>query len=703
MGFPVSAAYVADWWRSASLASVADPFQIVGTSLEGKYRIDSMVGEGGFGVVYRGYHLSFEHAIAIKCLKVPPHFTPEARELFLSKFREEGKHLSRLGEHPSITRVYDFGIVGSAVPIPYLVLEWLDGDDLEQLLAKRRAKGEVFSEIEALQLLRPAIDALSMAHGLGIAHRDIKPPNLYWAKGVRGRVLKVLDFGIAKAMAEGDTATQIATKTSSGFSAFSPSYGAPEQFRAKKFGATGPWTDVHAIGLMLAEMVAGRAAFEGDEMIEFYEQCAKETRPTPRVLGAEVSDAFEALCQKALALSPKDRFASASALLAAVDRLLEGAPPLVLDDARPAEKKATTPVAASEPNATVAQAPLEIASTSSAVGTRPKKSKNAATVAAEPLAAPRESSGTVLAEPVEVGRAPKTARPDPTSPARLALGAGAVIAVLGVVYVATRGPSSDAPASSTATAQPIAASVPTGAPPAPTASESQDPLAAPADVTAPPADATRTASGLAYKRLKRGTGTEHPAANDDVSVRYMGWTTDGRMFDSSAQTIARGSGVPLAHATHASIRLAVDGEMPGWTEGLQLMVVEEKMRFWIPADLAYGENRDGDKPRGMLVFDIELKGIYPRKPATGTGSASAAAARGASPRPPPAVDDPYARESPPPTTAALKCAHVGKQCERAEDGTCGHPSAKTPFNFSWDPCCPAPCVADQNCVCRDKK
>ena len=114
-------------------------------------------------------------------------------------------------------------------------------------------------------------------------------------------------------------------------------------------------------------------------------------------------------------------------------------------------------------------------------------------------------------------------------------------------------------------------------------------LPAPPDVAAAPSDATATASGLASKMLQAGTGSEHPSATDSVTVHYTGWTTDGRMFDS---------------AQHSTFPL--NGVIRGWTEGLQLMVVGEKRRFWIPEELAYGGRRD---PRGMLVFDVELLSI----------------------------------------------------------------------------------------------
>jgi len=116
------------------------------------------------------------------------------------------------------------------------------------------------------------------------------------------------------------------------------------------------------------------------------------------------------------------------------------------------------------------------------------------------------------------------------------------------------------------------------------------PTRAPADVKAAPADAKKTASGLAYKSLTQGTGGRHPKATSQVTVHYTGWTTDGKMFDSS---VVRGEPATFA----------LDGVIPGWTEGLQLMYEGEKTRFWIPEGLAY---KGKSAPYGLLVFDVEL-------------------------------------------------------------------------------------------------
>ena len=118
----------------------------------------------------------------------------------------------------------------------------------------------------------------------------------------------------------------------------------------------------------------------------------------------------------------------------------------------------------------------------------------------------------------------------------------------------------------------------------------------PDDVKAAPADAKKTSSGLAYKVLTPGKGKAHPTSTSEVTVHYTGWTTDGKMFDSS---VTRGE--PSTFPLNQVIK--------GWTEGVQLMVVGEKTRFWIPAELAYGKSPQPGQPAGMLVFDIQLLGI----------------------------------------------------------------------------------------------
>ena len=137
---------------------------------------------------------------------------------------------------------------------------------------------------------------------------------------------------------------------------------------------------------------------------------------------------------------------------------------------------------------------------------------------------------------------------------------------------------------------------------APTPDSEPAGIPAPADVAAPPADVERTPSGLASKVLQPGSSAQHPSASDRVTVHYTGWTTDGKMFDSS-----------VARSEPATFPL--NGVIAGWTEGVQLMAVGEKRRLWIPEELAY-QGKPG-APAGMLVFDVELLGILeaPKAPA----------------------------------------------------------------------------------------
>ncbi|HEX5756373.1 MAG TPA: FKBP-type peptidyl-prolyl cis-trans isomerase [Arenimonas sp.] len=120
-----------------------------------------------------------------------------------------------------------------------------------------------------------------------------------------------------------------------------------------------------------------------------------------------------------------------------------------------------------------------------------------------------------------------------------------------------------------------------------------DPLKAPVDVAAPPADAQRTASGLAYTVLKKGTGSGRPKPDSTIQIHYSGWTTDGRLFDSSVQR-------------DEIAVFDLQQLIPGWQEGLQLMSPGDTYRFWIPGPLAYDSNPRPGAPRGMLVFDITL-------------------------------------------------------------------------------------------------
>jgi eukaryotic-like serine/threonine-protein kinase len=295
-----------------------DPFELCGVTIEGKYRVASVVGDGGFGVVYRGVHKGFGELIAIKCLKLPADLTSdEERDALLERLREEGRLLHKLSRAtPGIVQALDVGAceTPSGKWVPFLVLEWLEGETLAHWIRKRHSEGrDPLSLPEAMELLAPVAQALAVAHAQKVAHRDVKPANLFITQVGESRTLKVLDFGIAKVLSDHTTLTAALEATALTPAAFTPRYGAPEQFN-KQRGATGPWTDVFALALILVELCTGDKALDGDDPTQLYIASADPVmRPTLRARGAVVSDEVEKVVAKALAVDPRERYGEAGA------------------------------------------------------------------------------------------------------------------------------------------------------------------------------------------------------------------------------------------------------------------------------------------------------------------------------------------------------------------------------------------------------
>jgi serine/threonine-protein kinase len=294
-----------------------DPFGWLEQAIDGRYRAVALAGEGGFGVVYRGHHLTLDVPVAIKCLKVPQSFGPEQRDSFAKRFAEEARVLHRLSRaSAAVVQALDVGAATSPTGAwtPYIVLEWLEGRSLEDEILLRAKRGRRRWPIaDAVELLTPAARALAEAHAQRVAHRDIKPANLFLAQVGNRQVLKVLDFGIAKVIHDSLSRTDALKLTGQAIPAFTPSYGAPEQFDRKK-GATGPWTDVHALALTLVELISGRPALDGDDVVQLMTSALdRDERPTPRARGVEVDDELESVLSCALALMPEDRYPDAGA------------------------------------------------------------------------------------------------------------------------------------------------------------------------------------------------------------------------------------------------------------------------------------------------------------------------------------------------------------------------------------------------------
>ncbi|WP_437850673.1 SUMF1/EgtB/PvdO family nonheme iron enzyme [Sorangium sp. So ce363] len=309
----------------------SDPFGWVGATIGGKYRLDAVVGEGGFGVVYRGQHLGFDEPVAVKCLKLLGSLAPAERASFQRMLLDEGRLLHRLSRASAgIVQALDTGaaVSPSGEWTPYLVLEWLHGVPLDREIAERRARGEAARPLaEAVALLAPAAYALEVAHAQGVAHRDVKPANLFLAEIGGRRTLKVLDFGIAKVLGELSSMTQAMAETGSALRAFTVHYGAPEQFH-HRFGATGPWTDVFALALVLIEVASGNRALLGSDVTQLYIAATDPAfRPSLGGAGVSAPDAVEAVVRRALAIDPRERYRTAGELWGALEAAMATAAP----------------------------------------------------------------------------------------------------------------------------------------------------------------------------------------------------------------------------------------------------------------------------------------------------------------------------------------------------------------------------------------
>ncbi len=292
-----------------------DPLSLVGSTIADKYAIESLAGDGGFSVVYRARHQIWDQPVAVKFFNVLGDAKAETRDQLLQDFIQEGRLMSELSSRSTaIVQARDIGKVeidGSWVP--YMVLEWIDGAPLDHIMYDEVRRGMPCRRLaEAMTLLEPVAQALDVAHRRGIAHRDLKPANIMVLGDPRapGVAVKVLDFGIAKVMAGQEDIQEQLQKTGQNITSFTPHYGAPEQF-SRNFGATGPWTDVYAMALILLELLDGERALKGRKVYDLgIESCNIATRPTPRTLGLQVSDEIEAVFARAVAVSPADRHRS---------------------------------------------------------------------------------------------------------------------------------------------------------------------------------------------------------------------------------------------------------------------------------------------------------------------------------------------------------------------------------------------------------
>ena len=257
-------------------------------TIDNRYRIVELIGEGGMAQVYRGDDLRLGREVAIKILR--PQYANE--RTFVERFVQEARAMAGFS-HPNIVNVFDVGRTGAS---PYIVMEYVDGIDLRR---KLQQEGRL-SIGEALEIARQVAEGVGAAHRKGIVHRDIKPGNILIASD--GRV-KVADFGIARAMADAQHLTE------PGVVWGTTAYLSPEQIRG---GTATPASDVYAIGVLLYEMLTGQTPFQGEDRVAVALKHLNEPPPPLHELNPRVPPGLERLVLRMLSKDPAQRPADAN-------------------------------------------------------------------------------------------------------------------------------------------------------------------------------------------------------------------------------------------------------------------------------------------------------------------------------------------------------------------------------------------------------
>jgi serine/threonine protein kinase, bacterial len=274
---------------------------LVGTVLDGRYRVDTMIATGGMSSVYRGLDLRLDRPVALKVM--------ESRyagdQQFLTRFQREARAVARLKD-PGLVAVYDQGAGTPGRQAPYLVMELVEGGTLRELLLER---GPMPPHAVAA-VLAPVLGGLAVAHAAGLVHRDIKPENVLISDD--GQV-KIADFGLVRAVAEAKiTSTSVILGTAA--------YLSPEQVST---GDADPRSDVYSVGILAYELLTGATPFVGDSALAVAYQRMDHDVPAPGTVIAGVPAQFDELVLHATARDPQRRYIDARDMAGDLQEIVE--------------------------------------------------------------------------------------------------------------------------------------------------------------------------------------------------------------------------------------------------------------------------------------------------------------------------------------------------------------------------------------------
>ncbi|WP_437873392.1 serine/threonine-protein kinase [Sorangium sp. So ce363] len=323
-----------------------------GSVVAGRYRLERMLARGGMGSIWVARHLQLDATVAVKLMAPEYAASSTAR----ARFEREARAAAQL-KLPNVVHVHDYGLEGDT---PFLVMELLDGEDLETRLAR---EGRL-STAATLGIVTQVCKALRRAHEMGIVHRDLKPANLFLSRQDEDELVKVLDFGIAKA--QGTLLAGNETKT--GTLVGSPYYMSPEQVRRSK---TLDWrSDLWSVGVIAYRCLTGRLPFPGEEIGEVFVAICTEDVPLASSVVPELGPAVDGFFSRALARDPAHRFQGASELAEAFGAAASaaGSEPRPLQPSVPAEGASPLLVVR---GGTMAASPDAIGGRPDAIGGRP--------------------------------------------------------------------------------------------------------------------------------------------------------------------------------------------------------------------------------------------------------------------------------------------------------------------------------------------
>ncbi|MGW4691151.1 protein kinase domain-containing protein [Kitasatospora cineracea] len=276
----------------------------------GRYVLQRMLGQGGMASVHLAHDTVLDRQVAVKTL----HTELGRESSFKERFRREAQAVARL-QHTNIVSVFDSGedVAPDGTTTPYIVMEFVEGRSLKDVLDEQVTTLGAMPNEQALKITAAVLAALEASHDQGLVHRDIKPANVMVStKGV----VKVMDFGIARALQSGVT-----SMTQTGMVVGTPQYLSPEQALGKSVDAR---SDLYSVGCMLFELLSGQLPFDGDSAFSIAYKHVQETPPAPSTLNRAVTPGIDALVERALRKDPAQRFPTAEAMREEVERVLAG-------------------------------------------------------------------------------------------------------------------------------------------------------------------------------------------------------------------------------------------------------------------------------------------------------------------------------------------------------------------------------------------